>query len=256
MYKLLIVEDEEMIRKGLAYMTDWEKLGYIVVGEAANGRDGIEMIYAMEPDLVITDIRMPFVDGIHLLEQTRDACEYEAIIMSGYDEFEYAQKAISLGVSEYFLKPVEPEELEKVVARVTAKLDEKRRLMRMRETQFPARSTILDPALLGVRPNGNRHVERMLEYVRQNYSTKISLGDLSEAIGLSVSYLHNKFKEETGYTFNDYVNRYRIRQSIRLMTQTEMKIYEIAAAVGFQDYKYFNQVFRKYIGASPSEFLK
>ena len=106
MYKVLLVEDEEIIRKGLMYLVDWEKEDCVVVGEAGDGVEGTEKIRKLRPDMVITDVRMPFLSGLDMLEQTR-SIPYAAIVISGYDEFEYAKRAIKLGVKDYIVKPID-----------------------------------------------------------------------------------------------------------------------------------------------------
>jgi len=254
MYKVLVVEDEERIRKGLVYLVDWMALRCIVVGEAANGREGAALIRSLQPDIVVTDVRMPFASGIEMLEQSRGSWDGEVIIMSGYDEFEYAKKAISLGVAEYFLKPLDPDELAQAVRKIAGRLEVKRTLKKLEGLQRP-NTDMLPLDGMSIRPPKNRHVAAMIEHVQAHYADKLSITDLSESLGASVSYLNAKFKEETGYTFNDFVNRYRIRKSLSLLGNTNMKVYEVAEAVGFQDYKYFIQVFKKYIGTSPMKFL-
>ncbi len=245
-----------MIRKGLIYMIDWAKLGCVVAGEAADGQEGIEQIRQLQPDIVLTDVRMPFVNGIAMLERTRHECDYEVIIMSGYDEFEYAKKAISLGVTEYFLKPLDTEELESAMQKITAKLEDKAQVQKLRQAALPSAGNVLNLSVLDIKSSKSRHVQRMMEYLQQNYNQKISLSDLSEALGISASYLNTQFREETGYTFNDFLNRYRILSALRMLSKTDCRVYEVAEQVGFQDYKYFIQVFKKYIGVSPVKFLK
>ena len=253
MYKVLLAEDEELIRKGLMYMVDWLSMDCVVAGEAANGREGLELIRSLRPDLVITDVRMPFMSGIEMLEQTIGEGGYEAIIVSGYEEFEYARKAISLGVTEYLLKPLDMDELARAIRSALEKLEGRRRLRRLEGEKKPA--GLLDLGGLELTGAHTKHVGIMLDYIRQRYPEKISINDISAEYGLSTSYLSARFKEETGYTFNDLLNRYRILQSLELLSQGDRKVYEVAEAVGFQDYKYFILVFKKYVGSSPVKFL-
>jgi two-component system, response regulator YesN len=95
----------------------------------------------------------------------------------------------------------------------------------------------------------------MLDYIKNHYKEKISIADLSAELNLSSTYLNMKFKEETNYTFNDFLNRYRILRSVELLKQGGMKVYEVAESVGFQDYKYFISVFKKYTGCAPIKFI-
>ena len=250
MYKVLLVEDEEIIRKGLMYLVDWEKEDCVVVGEAGDGVEGAEKIRKLRPDMVITDVRMPFLSGLDMLEQTR-SIPYAAIVISGYDEFEYAQRAISLDVTEYLLKPVDFTALHKALIRVKEKIDTLRQFERQVQAR-PVQIHLPD----GLPEPGNRYVRKVLQITESQYSQKILLQDVCEDLGVSSVYLQTKFKEEMHYTFHDYLNRYRIQQAVKKMKETDYKVYEIADMVGFSDYKYFIQVFKKYVGMSPKKFFE
>lgn len=254
MYKLLIVEDEDIIRKGLIFMVDWLKVNCIVAGEAVDGEEGLEKIKEICPDIVITDVKMPFKDGLQMLEESIVQYGYEAIIISGYSEFEYAKKAITLNVTEYLLKPIDFEHLYHTIEKLTTKIEVSKKMREyMKSLEHIKATPILDVQLL--KSPKSKYVGKMLEHIKVFYSQKISLTDLSRKYGLSSTHLNGTFKKETNYTFNDFLNRYRVLQAVELLKQDKMKVYEIAKAVGFQDYKYFIQVFKKYIGCSPSKFI-
>ena len=101
-------------------------------------------------------------------------------------------------------------------------------------------------------PLQNKYAEAMMQYIRQHYAEHISLTDLSRQLNISCTHLNAKFKAETGYTFHDFLNYYRIRRAVELQKRGEHKLYEIAELVGFSDYKYFNKVYKKYTGYSPN----
>lgn len=258
MHKVLIVEDEDIIRKGLMFMVDWQKSDCVVVGEAVDGKEGLDKIRETCPDIVIVDINMPVKDGLSMLEDSIAAYGYDAIIVSGYSEFEYARKAIGLGVTEYLLKPVNFNELYDALDKITAKqlaaarlrneikqLDLEKKKLGILEESDPQDNT-----------DGNRHVEYMINYIREHYCSRLSLTDVSEQCGMSCTYLNSKFKSFTGYTFNDYLNRYRMQKAVELLKEDRYKVYEIADRVGFSDYKYFIKVFKKYVGCSPVRFIE
>ena len=250
--KVLLVEDEEWIMKWLQFAIDWLSLGCIICATAKDGREGIEKICEHRPDIVMTDIRMPYVDGLLMLQETYESYDYEAIIMSGYDEFSYAQRAMSLGVSQYLLKPATDQEVARAILQVHKKLGERSALC------IP-QSSGEDPSAL-ILPNRyvmgeDKRVDRMIAFIQTHYAEKISIKDVSEAMALSVSYLQSTFKQRTGYTFHVFLNRYRIQKAVRHIQNSDRKIYEIAEMVGIPDYKYFNYVFKKYTGWAPSRFM-
>lgn len=125
LYRIMLVDDEEEVRKAIIRQMDWEQLGFTVVGDAENGEDALEKMEQLEPDVVITDIRMPYMDGLSLTARIREKYpSTKILIFSGYDDFEYAQKAIKLNVTEYILKPVNGQELAQILTRVRTSLDE------------------------------------------------------------------------------------------------------------------------------------
>ncbi len=125
LYRIMLVDDEEEVRKGIIRKIDWENLGFMVVGDAENGEDALEKIEQLEPDVIMTDIRMPYMDGLTLSARIRQKYpSVKILIFSGYDDFEYAQQAIKLNVTEYILKPVNVEELSEILNRVRENLDE------------------------------------------------------------------------------------------------------------------------------------
>ena len=127
LYRVLLVDDEEDIRVGISQKMDWEGLGFQLVGEAENGRDALDLAEALRPDVVLTDIKMPFMDGLELcriLTERLPASKF--VVFSGFDDFEYAKQAISMNVSEYILKPINAAELTSVLEKLKAELDRER----------------------------------------------------------------------------------------------------------------------------------
>lgn len=257
MYKVLIVEDEEMIRKGLHYTYNWTGADCVVVGEAKNGKDGLMKIDELEPDIVLVDINMPVMNGLTMLEKSKDKYIYSAIIISGYDEFDYAKSAIKLGVSEYLLKPVEEVQLFEALDRAKNEVKLKKQYEIVKDKLENVEDVdVLRGDFLNSDFQGSKHVMDMIRYVEENHKEKIKLKDMVELTGMSDTYLNQKFKEETSYTFNEFLNRYRIQKSINMMKTGEGKIYTIASDVGFSNYRYFISVFKKYTNVTPGEFLE
>lgn len=246
MLKVLLVEDEDLIRRGLRFQMDWTAAGCVVADEASSGEEGLEKIGLLRPDVVVTDVRMPDMDGLEMLKRGLELYSFDAIVVSGYSEFDYAQQAIRLGVVEYLLKPVDFNDLRSCIQKIVA-----RRQQRQQEgPSSPSLVPELDPAALT-----NRYAARMLQYIQEHYAQRISLTDLSQELNVSCTHLNAKFKAEVGYTFHDFLNHYRISRAVELQKQGNLKLYEIAEMVGFSDYKYFNKVYKKYVGYPPNKSL-
>ncbi len=127
-YKAFFVEDEIVTREGIRDNVDWQGNGFEFCGEAPDGEMALPLLQATQPDLLITDIKMPFMDGLELCKIVRERMpRVKIVILSGHDEFEYAQKAINLGVTEYLLKPVTAQDLHRVLRRIAAQIDRERR---------------------------------------------------------------------------------------------------------------------------------
>jgi len=255
MYKVLIVEDEDLIRKGLVYIFDWIKHDCVVIGEASNGVEALAFIAQNRPDIILTDIKMPIMDGLQLLDALQNE-PIETIIISGYAEFEYAKKAIQYGVAEYLLKPIDHEHLSKVVEEITDRIRTK-----LMSTMVNEKIKTLDELkLIDVEfyyshsSYCSRYTPKVLELIKDNFSRKMSIDFIADQLEVSPAYLSKKFKEDTQHTFNDFLNRYRIQVAMDYMFESDMKIYQIAEVVGYSEYKYFSQVFKNYLGYSPSEF--
>ena len=124
-YKIMLVDDEEEVRTSIIRKIDWQDAGFEVIGDAENGKEALEKIEQNEPDVVLTDIRMPYMDGLEMAENIRQRYpSIKIVIFSGFDEFEYAKKAIKLNVIEYILKPVNVEELTAILKKIKKNLDE------------------------------------------------------------------------------------------------------------------------------------
>lgn len=133
MYRVLIVEDEDIIRKGIAYTMDWMSMDCVIAGEAANGKEGVEKILELRPDIVVADIMMPYMNGIEMIRSTKDQVPYKSILLTSYAEFSYAKQAIDLKVSDYLMKPVEEEEIRKAIEKATGEIRKEQEIARICE---------------------------------------------------------------------------------------------------------------------------
>ena len=164
MYKVFVVDDEIVIREGLRNNIRWEENGFSLVGEAPDGEIALPMIRDEKPDILITDIRMPFMDGIELCREVRKFMPWiQVIILSGFDSFEYAKQSISLGVQEYLLKPISSEELQLVLGRIAGRIESERRqrndLDRLRQQMVKGKALVRDQIISNSILNGLTEAE-------------------------------------------------------------------------------------------------
>lgn len=174
MYRVLLVEDEEIIRKGIRYSVPWEECGCSVVGEAENGAVGEEKIAELQPDIVITDITMPVKNGLEMIADTREKFNYIAIILTGYSEFEYAQQAIRNGVSDYLLKPLDMDEMRTALEKAVRLAGDNQYLQQREDEAEAVRSRTALPPLSEDKVT-DPLVLRIVAYLKENYRSKITL---------------------------------------------------------------------------------
>ena len=240
--KVLVVEDEELIRKGIVLAVDWAAMDCVVVGEAANGVEALEAVERLNPSLIITDLKMPRMDGIEMLRCLRDRGNHVyVIILTAYDSFTYAQSALRLGAVDFLLKPFHDGDLEQAVTAL-------RRRMGGAERE--------EPALPGLKKGDkSKYVLEAMDYIGKHYQDpNISISDIALDLGISEGHLSRTFKKETDYTLLNYLTRYRIHKAMELLRDCRVKVYEVAAQVGYRDITYFSATFKRVTGVTPSEY--
>lgn len=260
MLKVLIVEDEEIIRRGLVYTIDWLSMDCMVVGAAENGKEGLAMLEQYDIDLVIADIIMPHMNGIEMLETAKsmDLKPFKSIILTSYANFEYARKSVHLQVSDYLLKPVDEDELKNSIHRIKKGMEETKAYSNIIElTKKRDIEKLVDwDVYLNGETLKNSYVAQALYKIRDHYHEKISIDSIADELDVSASYLSRKFREATAQTFLELLTRYRIQKAIALLKKGTYRVYEVSYFTGFSDYKHFCAVFKKYTKTSPTEFVK
>lgn len=224
MFRVLIVEDEHIIRKDLVYVFDYQTMGCVVVGEASNCQMGIEKIKLLNPDIVVTDINMPILDAFQMLEGTRDYT-YSTIIVFGYSKFSNAQHAMKYGVSEFIVKPIDGDQFAEALERAKQQSRVKRYYLEEQKKKKGVTAVQLIEKEFTV--SKNEIVKQMVAYVEENYSERFVLQDVASVVRYSPTLLQTHFKKYMNTTFNDYVNRYRIQIATELLKEKELKIYEM-----------------------------
>ncbi len=254
--RVLLVEDVEVIRRGMMLSVPWMELGCTVVGDAGDGEEALELYRRLEPDIVITDIRLPKMDGLTFIQKAKETAPCEFLVISAYEDFRYAQTVIENAGRAYLLKPVDIEELKQVLKTTAAAIREKRDTKRIaaylnegQDNQF-----IRMLAMLTGESQHNQYMDRAVRYISAHYSEQLTLKGVAEVLGISGSYLTKLFKTNSDYTFLEILTVYRVKKAIELLQDTDMKVYEVAEAVGYHDTRYFSEIFDKYVGVSPSQY--
>jgi two-component system response regulator YesN len=145
------------------------------------------------------------------------------------------------------MKPVDEEELKASIAKVISEIEKEHRLEQIEQKS----SDVFIKT-----DKENDYIQQILDETKLHYSEKISIEIFSDRFGVSSSYLSRKFKESTGTSYLDFLNKYRVQQAVKLLETGKYKVYEVSDLTGFSDYKHFNTVFKRYTGSSPSEFVK
>jgi YesN/AraC family two-component response regulator len=244
MYKIMLVEDEDIIRSGLKHLIGEVIGGFRVVAEAKDGLEALELLKLQLPDLLITDIRMNQMGGVELIEHVRvQFPDLAVLIISGYNDFAYAKKAIQYRVEDYLLKPVNRVELAHCLSK----------LKRILDAAGQNGSEGAD-GLGRDEGSDNQIIRKVKELIRNNLEQDLSLQLIADKIHMNRQYISTLFKLETGKNFTDYVIQSRMEKAKRLLKSTRLKIYEIAKMSGYDNTKYFMTVFKQMEGITPSEY--
>lgn len=244
MYRVLLVDDEPWILSGIKKTFKWNELGFEVVAEMLDSDDAWEFIYENKPDVVFTDIRMPGLSGIDLISKAREAgLDTEFIIISGHADFYYAQEAIKYSAFEYCLKPIKDSSAQNTLLRLKNHLDKKKPIVTKEEKA--------DTEIY------NKYFKNMIEYIYEHYDEKIYLNEISAKFYLNYNYCCYLFKKELNTTFSVFLTEIRMKEAKRLLTEEKsLSTDEISKKVGFDDYFYFNRVFKKQFGVTPLQYRK
>ena len=257
MLKLVIAEDEDIIRMGLVQTIDWQAMEVELVGEAADGMEALEQVKKLQPDVLLTDIRMPRLSGLELADKVLAMGQRTRVVfLTSYAEFDYAREALRLQAVDYLLKPVEEEELVRVMQNIAKDLANQAELEAGRENGPISNREVkelTDWLDLLQKPGLNPHV---LERIVTAYNQHLSIEELAGELQVSTSYLSRKLKEVTGHTFGGLLARYRLQKALKLLAEGEYRVYEVAEQTGFGEYKSFCQTFKKYLHESPKRYMQ
>ena len=245
-YSVLIIDDEPMICMGIQEMVDWKSHGFSKMDMRFTYQEGLKAALSGNYTLVLCDVRLQDSSGLNIIRQMKElGVSSTVVIISAYAEFSYAQTALELGVFQYLLKPFPKEALEACLNRFTQSLPKNAANVENQEL-----SERLD------RRRSNR-IDRIVEYIHDNSSDpSLSLSRVASAFYMNASYLGQRFHQQTGIKFTDYLNLYRIVKACDLLLNSHYLTYEISEIVGFGNINYFHRVFKKITGVGTEEFRK
>ena len=240
MFSILIAEDEYLVRQGIRSLVDYEKFQIEEISEAEDGRQAWQQIQEKRPDIILTDINMPHINGIRLAQMTKEAYpDTHIVFLTGYDDFQYAVSAVKLGADDYLLKPFSRDDVEQMLQKVTGQLLQERKTEQV--------SRLIEPRSFG-------EIEQCIQ--SRLADSSLTLKELAAELGFSAGHLGVLIKKELGLSFQEYLIQERMKKAQLLLLTTEMKIYQISAAVGIEDMNYFSQRFKQVVGVTPREYRK
>ena len=224
MIRAVICDDEKAALNIIRHFIEAEMLPIEIAGTAENGRDAWNLIQREKPDLVFMDIHMPYMNGFEIIQKMKYS---KVIIITAYDSFEYAQKALRLGAVDIILKPIDFQQLRQAIARA-----------------------------VGWNFTGNEVVDQTLAYLYEHYNDKIDLETLARQIFCSESHLARSFKKYTGMTVVSFVHKIRIEKSRHMLKEEGLSVKEAAERAGYQNLNHFYKYFKQYTGMTPAAYMK
>lgn len=249
--RIVLVDDEDMIRRGLMYLLEQLDMDIQVVAEARNGQDGLQKIELLQPDFAFIDIRMPVMNGIQLVQklyESKRAPQTKSVIVTAHSEFEYAQQALRYGVTDFLLKPLDEDVLREFFDRLNADASAEADLTPTMGAEWIegmiVRQAVSHPLMIEI-----------LRYIGMNYMKNLKLSDLSENFRVTPTYVSLLFKKTLGINFIHLLNGVRTDLAKKLLEQGGYKIYEIAYMVGYSNITYFDRVFKARTGMTPNEYV-
>ncbi|GLX70271.1 response regulator transcription factor [Paenibacillus glycanilyticus] len=252
MKTILIVDDEPRTREGVRKVLESWSAGRYRITTSSSAVEALEWLDGNEANLVITDIRMPEINGLELVEKLRARTHPPVVIViSGHPQFDYAHKALQFGVIDYLLKPLDKTKLVEAVELAFRKEEEMNRIERMER--------LVDTKLLETSEQESQYsaqVKEAILYLDEHLQEPITMRDIADHLHMNASYFSVLFKEQAGMTFSDYLTRRRVQRAKELLTNTRLSINEIAEKAGYQTAKYFVKVFRSHEGVSPGQYRK
>lgn len=245
MYTMVVVDDEKEIRRGFCTYFPWEEMGFHVAADFASAQEADEYLRSHHVDVLVTDIRMRGMSGIELIQRLRErGDDAEAVVISGYRDFEYARQTMKMSVRHYLVKPIKYRQIVEVFAEIRATLEAKRGEL-ARETAQAKESARTS--------EGNEIVRRIKAYIHEHYEDA-TLEGAAECVRMNPYYLSSYFHQQTGEKFSEYLNASRMKEAARLLLNSSLRIQEIGRRVGYTTPNSFSRSFRQYYKMTPKQY--
>ena len=236
--RVFVADDESTVRTFIQLVINKEQMPVSAFAEAENGKDAVRIAREFKPDLVFLDIRMPGLDGLQVAEiLLADNPKTTIVIVSAYNDFEYARAAFRAGVDDYILKPIRPNEVMEIIKKTAEKYE---------ACADAPQQTVKTPTL----------VKAVIDYIEVNLSGPLHLRDIAGAVFVSPCHLSRTFKYLAGQSIVDYIQEQRLLKASELLASSDLSITEIAGKVGFNDAAYFATCFKNKMGATPMKYRK
>lgn len=252
MYTLLLVEDEELVRNGIKRLVPLSELNITEIIEASNGEEGLRLFEAHQPDVVLLDINMPKMNGLEFARKIKELQpKVKIAVITGYDYYDYAVTALKIGIDDYVLKPVSKNDVFEVLSKLVDKVKSEDQQSKLQDVVLEFKTSM----------NHNQASEdegykaSITQIVENNINNPaFSLTMLADQMGFSSGYMSVMFKRLFNISFQDYMISIRLERAKLQLLISDMKMYEISSAVGFDNPNYFSVAFKKKFGLSPLQY--
>ncbi len=255
MIKVVIIDDEPIIVEGLTKSVPWEKYDCIVIGSAGNGIEGRKLIMEKKPDIVFLDISMPKMDGLSMVAGLKsEYSDMQVTVLTGFRDFEYAKKALNLGVVRFLLKPSNMDEIEEAIEFMVSKIkgkDESFKSYDVKDNESEVRYIAAEET---EKVATNFIVRNALSYIEEHYNEKLMLSDVADKVYVSQWHLSKLLNKELNQNFSEVLNGVRIKKAKELLADPARSISEVAEEVGFLEAAHFSKVFKRLTGESANEY--